>query len=448
VLEATKLGKAEGETIADRMGERILAGHRRHLFPCVQPYYGDPLVAVEGSGVFLRDAEGIEYLDLFSGILTTSLGHCHPDVNARVKAQIDRLGHTSTLYVTEPQVDAAQRLTSLAPAGLDRCLFTSSGSEAIETAIMAARIHTGRSEVIGLRFSYHGRSVLATNLTAHGAWRPLPSSVVGVSHARAPYKYRSPEAHLSDDEAGERFAADLDEVIRSSTQGKPAAFIAETIMGVGGYVVPPANYFRKAAEIIRNYGGLFIADEVQAGLGRTGRWFAIEHWGVVPDIAVLAKGIANGFPVGATVTTDEIAASWTSKTLSTYGGNPICMAAADATLSIMEKEDVPSRAQARGAQLRVGLDAMEAQFDWIGEVRGMGLMQAVELVEDPKDRTPAPGLALALLEACRDARLLVGLAGVYGNVVRIAPSMLISEEELAEGLERFRSACQAVDRSR
>jgi 4-aminobutyrate aminotransferase len=236
-------------------------------------------------------------------------------------------------------------------------------------------------------------------------------------------------------------------VIETSTSGQPAAFIAEPIQGVGGFIVPPRGYFQRAAEIIRRRGGLFIADEVQTGFGRTGgKWFGIEHWEVVPDIMTMAKGIANGFPVGAVISTDEIAASWTGKTISTYGGNPVAMAATEATLAVMEREDVPARSTVRGEQLRAGLDALFEQHEWIGEVRGMGLMQALEIVEDRHSKKPDSARAKRLLEAAKEEGLLIGLGGLYGQVIRLGPSMLIREAEVADGLERLGRACKQVDR--
>jgi len=228
--------------------------------------------------------------------------------------------------------------------------------------------------------------------------------------------------------------------------GRPAAFFAETIQGVGGYIVPPAGYFQRAAEIIRRYGGLFISDEVQTAFGRTGdRWFGIEHWDVEPDIIVMAKGIANGFPVGATIARPEIAAGWTAKTISTYGGNPVAMAAAEATLDVMRREDTPKRSAERGLQLREGLEALYEKYPWIGEVRGMGLMQAMELVEDRQSKAPAPKRAAALLEAAKAERLLLGLGGLSGHVVRMGPSMLVTESEVDDALARLGRACRRVD---
>ena len=419
----------------------IKAAHEDYLFPCLKPLYREPLALVEAHGVTVIDAEGEKYLDFFAGILTTSIGHCHPAVVERVREQVGRLGHTSTLYLTENQVTVARKLAEIAPGRLSSSFFTNSGTEAVETAMMLAQQYTGRHEIIALRYSYSGRSVLATNLTAHARWRPISSGVSYVRHALAPYPYRSP----FEGDLGEAFARDIEEVIQTTTNGQPAAFFAETIQGVGGYIVPPPGYFQRAAEIIRSYGGLFICDEVQAGFGRTGdHWFGIEHWGVEPDIMVMAKGIANGFPVGATITRPEIAAGWTAKTISTYGGNPVSMAAAEATLDVMRREDTPARSAERGRQLRAGLEALYAQHPWIGEVRGMGLMQAMELVEDRQTKTPAPGKARALLEAAKAENLLIGLGGLHGHVIRIGPSMLVTEAEVDDALDRLSRACRQV----
>lgn len=425
----------------------IIRGQREYLLPAMLHMYDQPLSLVQGKGVRVRDADGKEYLDLFSGILTTSVGHCHPRIIGRVTDQMSRLGHVSTLYATEAQVEAARRLADIAPGRLRRTFFTNSGSEAIDTALMMACVHTGRSEIVALRMAYHGRSMLASNVTAHAVWRPLASEVAGIHHALTPYPYRCPFKRPCDDSCGEAFAGDVEQVIHTVTNGRPAAFIAETIQGVTGYVVPPPGYFPRVAEIIRDAGGVLIIDEVQAGFGRTGgKWFGIEQFGVEPDIMVMAKGIAGGFPVGATITTDEIARSWTGKTISTFGGNPVCMAAVCATLDVMVEEDVPARAEARGRQLRGGLLSLQGQYPWVGDVRGMGLMQAMELVVDSDTRTPDPERAQAVLEAAREEGLLLGQGGTHGHVLRIGPSLLVTEEEIGEGLEKLDRACEAASR--
>jgi 4-aminobutyrate aminotransferase len=439
------MSEAKTSTTLSKAGE-VRDRHRQFLFPCAPPYYQDPLVLVRGEGAVVEDAEGRKFLDLFSGILTTSVGHCHPEVVERVRQQVGVLGHTSTLYLTENQVQVAEALADLAPGDLTQSFFTNSGTEAVETAIMLACLSTGRSEIIALRHAYSGRSFLTTNLTAHAPWRPLATSIPGIKHVMSPYPYRCPFGSPCDEGCLDALARDLEEVIATTTNGKPAAFFAETIQGVGGYIVPPPGYFQRAAEIIHHYGGLFICDEVQTGFGRTGeKWFGIEHWEVEPDIMVMAKGIANGFPVGATITRPEIAQTWTAKTISTFGGNPVSMAAATATLEVMAREDTPKRSQFQGTQLRKGLEELGDRYAWIGEVRGMGLMQALELVEDPMTKEASPSKAQALLEAAKEEGVLLGLGGLEGHVIRLGPSMLITEEEVAEGLERFGRACRVVD---
>ncbi|MEZ4699296.1 MAG: aspartate aminotransferase family protein [Rhodothermales bacterium] len=428
-----------------REEEDTLAGEQRtYLFPCVRPYYNEPLVLKRAEGVWVYDEHDTPFLDLFAGILSTSLGHCHPEVVERVREQVGVLGHTSTLYVTEQQIQVAKRLADLAPGRLQRSLFLNSGTAAIDAAVMVARMYTGRDEIIALRLGYSGNSVLATNLTAHAPWRPLSSAVPGIKHALAPYPYRSPFGDDPELNAA-RFADDIENIIQTATNGRPAALLAETILGVGGFIVPPPGYFQRAAEIVRSYGGLFICDEVQTGFGRTGQhWFGIEHWDVEPDIMIMAKGIANGFPVGAVIARADVAAAWEKKMISTFGGNPVAMAAAETTLDVMVRENVPARAEARGRQLRAGLDALAERYPWIGEVRGMGLMQALELVVDRESKQPDPERAQALLHAAKSERLLIGLGGLNNHVIRIGPSLLITASEIDDALGRLARACERV----
>ena len=431
-------------TAAPTLASSVKSGWKDFVIPAALPYYQDPLVLVEGSGSLVIDAEGAEYLDFFCGILTTGVGHCHPEVVERIREQVGRLGHVSTLYLNEPQVNAARRLAGIAPGKLRKTFFTNSGTEAVETAIMLARMYTGRDDIIALRYGYSGRSALGTTLTAMSAWTPLGAAVPWVKHALSPYCYRCAFGPPHE-ECAERYARDVEEVLLTVTNGKPAAFFAETVQGAGGYIVPPPRYFGLVAQLIRKHGGLFIADEVQAGFGRTGgKWFGIEHFGVEPDIMVMAKTVANGMPVGATITTDEIAAAWQGKTISTFGGNPVCMTAMDATLEVMEREKVPERTAALGRRLRAGLEALQEEHPWIGDVRGLGMMQALELVEDRTTKEPSPRKAAALLEAAKAERLLIGTGGLFGHVIRIAPQLLMSEDELVDGLERLGRACERI----
>lgn len=437
-MTGTKL--AGGVTSAE-----TIHGQREFLLPSMLHMYQEPLVLEEGFGVRVKDPEGREYLDLFSGILTVSVGHCNPRVIDATVAQMKKLGHISTLYAHEMQVEAARKIADIAPGNLKRTFFSNSGTEAIETALMMACLATGRSEIIGLRVGYHGRSFMATSVTAHSGWRPLATPVAGIKHAKSPNPYRCPYGQPCDETCVDKFVDDLEEVIVTTTNGRPAAFIAETIMGVAGYVVPPVGYFEKAAEVIRRYGGLLIIDEVQAGFGRTGtHWFGIQHWGVEPDIMVMAKGIANGAPVGATITTDEIAHAWKGKTISTFGGNPVSMAQLCATQDELRDHDAPHNAQARGEQLRAALVEMQERHPWMGDVRGMGLMQAIEIVKDPVSKEPDMERTKKLLEATRAEGVLVGQGGLHGTVIRIGPSLLITEEEMAEGIEKLGRAIERV----
>jgi alanine-glyoxylate transaminase / (R)-3-amino-2-methylpropionate-pyruvate transaminase len=422
----------------------VRAKQAEFLFPCVANYYQDPVVITRAEGSRVSDIEGREYLDFFGGILTVSIGHCHPEVTEAVSKQMRTLGHTSTLYPTEGQLKVAEKLARLTPGKLKKSFFTNSGSEADETAVVLAKIFTGRQEILALRHGYSGRTHLAMGLTAHSNYRLIPNPIAGIIHAAAPYCYRCPFGQTYPD-CGVKCAQDLEEAIQTQTTGKPAAFLAEPIQGVGGFITPPLEYFQIAVGIVRKYGGIFICDEVQTGFGRTGgKWFGIEHYGVEPDIMTMAKGIANGFPVGATIATEEIANAWTGATISTFGGNPVSMAAVDATLSVMEREDAPRRAEERGRELRDRLEEYKETYSWVGDVRGMGLMQAIEVVEDKASKTPSPKKTIALMEAAKKHGILLGKGGLYGNTIRIAPPLLISKDEMADGLRRFDKAMAEV----
>ena len=286
----------------------------------------------------VKDVTGKEYLDFFGGILTVSVGHGHPKVNAALKAQIDRLGHVSTLYPTIPAVELAERLARITPGRLQKSYFLASGTEADETAVTVAQVFTGALEIIALRHGYSGRSLLAQSLTAHSNYRAVPTQIAAIKHALSPYCYRCPLG-LKYPSCGVKCADDIKELILSTTTGKVAGFLAEPIQGVGGFVVPPPEYFAKAVAIVREHGGVFICDEVQTGFGRTGKhWFGIQHWGVEPDIMTMAKGVANGMPLAVCIATPEIADSFKKSQISTFGGNPLSCAAANATLEVIEEE--------------------------------------------------------------------------------------------------------------
>src|SRR4029079_12679707 len=322
----------------------------------------EPLVLTGGKGMRVKDSDGNEYLDFFGGILTVSVGHANEKVNAAVVAQITRLSHVSTLYPTIPAVELAETLARISPGRLQQSFLAASGTEADETAIMLAQLHTGASEIVALRHGYSRRSMLAQSLPAVSTWKPLPTQVPGVKHALAPYCYRCP-LKLTYPSCGVACAKDIEELIRTTTSGRIAGFLAEPIQGVGGFITPPPEYFETAVAIVRKYGGVFICDEVQTGFGRTGTtMWGIEHWGVEPEIMTMAKGVANGLPLGVTICTPEIAASLKALTISTFGGNPVSCAAANATVQFIEEEGLPANAEAMGALLRAGLEELKRRF--------------------------------------------------------------------------------------
>ncbi|MFN8178657.1 MAG: aspartate aminotransferase family protein [bacterium] len=421
--------------------------HREFLLPSVANYYEEPLVLESGKGTRVKDVDGREYLDFFGGILTVSVGHCDPRVNAAIEAQVERLGHVSSLYPVLPVVELAERLARLTPGRLTKTIFNASGTEADDTAVVLAQVYTGALEIIALRHGYSGRGTLAQALTGHASWRAVPTQVPGIKHALAPYCYRCPLG-LRYPDCGVKCADDLEELIKTTTTGKIAGFIAEPILGVGGFITPPAEYFRKAVEIVRKYGGVFICDEVQTGFGRTGtHMFGITHWGVEPDIMTMAKGIANGMPLAACVATPEIADAFKKLTISTFGGNPVSCAAANATLEIIEKEKLPAKAERTGARLRAGLEELKRRFPrTIGDVRGKGLMQAIEMVVDEAggDRTPNPAAVARLFEETKKRGLLIGKGGLAGNALRISPPLTVTEAEVDEALGVFRTSLEAM----
>jgi len=413
--------------------EIILAG-REFLFPAVFHYFREPLVVERAQDQYVWDTDGKQYLDFFGGIVTVSVGHCNRQVNERIHRQIDTVQHVSTVFPTAPQAALAKKIASISPEGkLTRSFFTNSGTEANEMAILTARCYTGNTDIVALRHSYHGRSALGMTLTGQGPWRQGPP-VAGIVHAHSAYCYRCPFG-LGYPSCEVKCAQDVDELVRTTTGGRLAGFIAEPIQGVAGYVTPPAEYFRIVEKIIRNYGGIFISDEVQTGWGRTGgKWFGIEHYGVTPDILTGAKGLGNGTPIGVTVARPEVAEGLTGLSLSTFGGNPVATTAAKAVIDYIEEHNLLANCTETGAYLRAGLEDLQRKHAIIGDVRGMGLMQAIELVEDRQSKAPAPEAAARLMEAARQHGLLVGKGGLYGNAVRISPPMNVGRADVDQFL--------------
>jgi 4-aminobutyrate aminotransferase-like enzyme len=425
--------------------QEIILANQQYLFPAVFHYYKEPLVVTRAKDQYVWDIDGNQYLDFFGGIVTIGVGHCNETVNKKVHEQMDKLQHVSTVFANEPQAALAKRIAEITPGGkLTKSYFTNSGTEANETAFVTARCYTGNHEIVALRHSYHGRSAIAMQATGNSAWRLGLSAPNGFVHALAGYCYRCPLG-LTYPTCNVRCARDMDEMIRTSTSGKIAAFIAEPIQGVGGFITPPKEYFEIVHGIVKKFGGLFISDEVQTGWGRTGgKWFGIEQWGVQPDIITSAKSLGNGAPVGLTVARPEVADAMKGATISTFGGNPVTATQAKAVIDYIDEHKLMINAAEVGAYLRAKLEEMKAKHSIIGEVRGMGLLVGVELVEDRETRAPAAAAVNALMEASRENRLMIGKGGTYGNVIRISPPLNISKSDVDEFALRFEASLQRV----
>ncbi len=423
----------------------IARKHKEFLFPAVATYYQEPLALVRGEGMYVWDDAGNRYLDCFGGVLTVSVGHANPQVNAAIIEQVKTISHTSTLYANKPQGDLAEKLAQITPGRLKKSFFTNSGTEADDTAIHTAKTATGRHEIVVLRHSYSGRSATALSAVGHSTWRPLPPQVAGIVHARAPYCYRCP-FKLTYPECGLACANDIEDLIMTTTTGEIAAFMAEPILGVGGFIVPPPGYFERAVEITRKHGGLFIADEVQTAWGRTGdKWFGIEHWDVEPDIITSAKGMGNGVPIGMTTATPEVADAFPGLTFSTFGGNPVSMAAALAVIKVIEDEDLKRNAAEVGSYFRERLEGLKEKYTVIGDVRGLGLMQALELVKDRETKEPDPQSVVKVFEETRRRGVLIGKGGLYANVIRTGLMLNSTKDTVDELIGALDAAFAGLD---
>jgi len=411
---------------------QVLQLRNRYLSPGLFLYYREPLMLVEGRMQYVWDERGKRYLDCFGGIVTVSVGHCHPRVSQVIAEQAQRITHTTSVYLHPTIARYARRLAEHMPqgSGLEVTYFTNSGSESNDLAVLMARMHTGRFDVVALRNGYHGGSQSTMGLTAQGTWKfPVPHAF-GVHFTVPGYCYRCPLG-LVYPACDLKCALDVAEVIRYETPGQIACFIAESIQGVGGVVVPPPEYFRIVYEAVRQAGGLCVADEVQGGFGRTGEHFwSFENWGVSPDLVTMAKGIGNGIPLGAVTTRMDVARSMAERLhFNTFGGNPISMAAGLATLEVIDVEALQQNARQVGDYLKQRLLALQDRHPLIGQVRGLGLLLGVELVRDPGSREPATAEAAEVAEKAKERGLLVGKSGLHGNVLRLTPPMCITRSD-------------------
>jgi len=410
--------------------EQVLAQRRQFLNPGLFLYYKQPIMIVEGRMQYVWDHTGKRYLDALGGIVTVSVGHCHPHVVAAANAQNQVLQHSTTIYL-QPNIGAfAEKLAAKMPGDLKVCYFVNSGSEANDLALLMARLYTGNYDIIALRNAYHGGNAAGMGLTAHSNWKFNTPHSFGIHHAVAPYPYRGIHGY-DDPEAGRRYADDVKDLIGYATPGKVAGFIAESIQGVGGFVEFPQGYLKHTYEHVRAAGGVCIADEVQTGFGRTGTHFwGFETQGVVPDIVTMAKGIGNGAPLAAVVTTPKIAAVMAQKVhFNTFGGNPVVSAIGKAVLEVIEKEKTQENCLKLGNHILAGLNKLKAKHKVIGDVRGRGLMLGIEFVKDRATKEPHKEGCAQAVENARELGLLLGKGGLWGQTIRFAPPMNITQAD-------------------
>jgi alanine-glyoxylate transaminase/(R)-3-amino-2-methylpropionate-pyruvate transaminase len=410
--------------------DEVLALRKEFLNPGIFLYYKKPIMLVEGRMQYVWDETGKRYLDGLGGIVTISVGHCHPKVVAAANRQNETLQHSTTIYLQPNVAEYAAALAAKMPGDLKVCYFVNSGSEANDLALLMARACTGNYDVIALRNAYHGGNAAAMGLTAHSTWKFNVPHSFGVHHALAPYPYRGPWGH-DDPDAGKKYADDVKQIIDFATPGKVAAFIAESIQGVGGFVEFPEGYLRHAYGHVRAAGGVCIADEVQTGFGRTGtHYWGFETQGVIPDIVTMAKGIGNGVPLAAVVTTPQIAAAMASRIhFNTFGGNPVVSAVGKAVLEVIDEEGLQANAHALGAHILAGLARLKEKHTIIGDVRGKGLLLGIELVKDRATKEPATAECAQVVEAAKEMGLLLGKGGLRGQTIRFAPPMCLTKAD-------------------
>ncbi len=423
----------------------LIDRHRAVMPDWLSLYYKEPISLAAGEGRRVRDADGVEYLDFFAGILTNMIGYNVPEIVEEIRDQAGKMLHTSTLYLIESQIELAEEIAALSGIPDARVFFTTSGSEANDAALMLATAYRRSNQVLAMRYSYHGRTMSTVPVTGHSTWSPSSLSPFMVTYVHGSYPYRSPFSHLQGRDYIDACVGDLKELLDVATAGDVACMIAEPITGVGGFGTPPDGLFGAFQQELKKRGILFISDEVQTGWGRTGEHFwGYEAHGVTPDILTFAKGLGNGLAIGGLVARAEVMNSLKANSLSTFGGNPLSTRGALATLRYLKTHNLQKNAADRGAQMREGLMKIAAASRHIGEVRGKGLMQGIEFVE-PGTKTPNARASLALLEETRARGLLIGRGGLYGNANRIAPPLTITADEVSEGLDIIAGAMKTID---
>jgi 4-aminobutyrate aminotransferase len=423
---------------------KVIDADSRYISPSYTRSY--PLVVEKAQGAIVEDVDGNRFLDFCAGIAVTSTGHCHPDVVRAIQEQAALLIHMSgTDFYYRQMPDFARKLESLMPGGgAWRCFFGNSGAEAIEAAIKLARYTTGRWQFIAMQSAFHGRTMGALSLTSskpvqRKGFGPLVPGVTHIPHANC---YRCP-FNLDHETCGTACANYLEDVVFKTTVNpdEVAAIVLETIQGEGGYVVPPEDFLQGIEKIARKHGILIIADEVQCGMGRTGKMFAFEHFDFHPDIVTLAKGVASGMPLGVTIARAEIMDWKPGAHASTFGGNPVCLAAALETVRLLEEQYIANSAKI-GAFMKGRLQALIAKHGVIGDVRGLGLMLGVEIVKDRSTKEKVPAMRDAIVDECFKRGLLI--LGAGPSTIRFSPPLLIDEDQAAFAVETFSEALSTV----
>ena len=429
--------------------KRVLAGDDKYISPSYTRSY--PLVAKSGRGIVVTDVDGNEFFDFSAGIAVTSTGHCHPEVVAAIQKQAGELIHMSgTDFYYESMITLAERLSKIAPMpGPHRIYYGNSGAEAVEAALKLARYHTKRQNVIAFFGAFHGRTMGALSLTASKPQqkRRFAPLVPGVTHVRYPDVYRGCEGGAQDAEAFAIGCARYIEDKLFKTILPPeevAAIFVEPVQGEGGYVVAPTPFMQELRRICDKHGILLVVDEVQSGIGRTGKWFAVEHTGVQPDIVCMAKGIASGMPLGVTMSRADIMDWVPGSHASTFGGNPVCIAAALATLDVIEKEDLLKNSAEVGAHIMQRMSDWTKRYRVVGDVRGRGLMVGVEIVKDQKSKEYGPEFRDKIVELAFERGIL--FLGCGPSTVRIAPPLVVTKEEADAAVDALEESIEIVSK--
>jgi 4-aminobutyrate aminotransferase/(S)-3-amino-2-methylpropionate transaminase len=423
--------------------EEIVKKKKEYIIPCLYHFYEEPMQLVKGEGQYLFDSNGTKYLDFYAGVSVVNAGHCNPEITERICEQVKTLQHVCNIYLTQPMLELAEKLAEITPGRLQKSFFCNSGTEANEGAVLTARLATGRSELLSLQDGLSGRTFLTMSLTGLRFWRTDPNPAAGISFAPNANCYRCP-LNLSYPACDLACAEEVRRVIETSTSGEVAAMIVEPIQGNAGIVTPPPEYFPRLKEILQEYGILLIADEVQSGFGRTGKWFAIENWDVEPEVMTMAKALGNGVPIGVFTTLPEIADHYTRPGASTLGGNPVSMTAGLATLDVIEKEGLIQNAATQGAYLREKLLELQDKHPLIGDVRGIGLMQGAELVKEGKE--PAAEEVDRILEIMKNRGVIIGKNGRFRNVLAFQPPLIIDQDNVDEMITTLDQALTEVER--